>query len=306
MNLLNGNTDAKMFGIGPDAAKLNLLSKLDQTARNFTFYADSFDLAPGFALVAGTNYLHAVREQGWCSPSSRPGRRPDVRPMDPKLALLRDVDPGWQVFANLNKSAEILSFGENQIGNPILTGQAQEAVTYEIGTRGRRTDYSWDLAVYRANIDHELQCLNANLGSFCQVVNANETVHQGIEAGFGAAVWKSIVVTGRNPDKLWLNTAYTFSDFRFDHDPGFGDNQIPARRGTTCAPSTSTRRASISAPTSSGCRRPTTSTTPTPSKARGTRSGAPRPASTTAAAGSLRRRPQPIRQGLRRLHEYRR
>jgi iron complex outermembrane receptor protein len=59
------------------------------------------------------------------------------------------------------------------------------------------------------------------------VVNASETVHQGFEAGFGGAVWKSIVVTGRNPDELWLNTAYTFSDFRFDHDPTFGDNQIP-------------------------------------------------------------------------------
>ncbi|MGZ5918938.1 MAG: TonB-dependent receptor domain-containing protein [Hyphomicrobium sp.] len=229
VNLLNGNTDAKMFGIGPDAAKLNLLSKLDQTARNFTFYAeDSFELAPGFALVAGTNYLHAVREQGVVF--SLIGDQAGGQTFDlwsPKLGLLWDVDPGWQVFANVNKSAEIPSFGENQIGNPILTAQAQEAVTYEIGTRGRRTDYSWDLAVYRANIDHELQCLNANLGSFCQVVNANETIHQGIEAGFGAAVWKSIVVTGTNPDKLWLNTAYTFSDFRFDHDPSFGDNQIP-------------------------------------------------------------------------------
>lgn len=28
-------------------------------------------------------------------------------------------------------------------------------------------------------------------------------------------------------DKVWLNLAYTFSDFRFDHDAAFGDNTLP-------------------------------------------------------------------------------
>jgi len=228
-NLLNGDTDARMYAIGPGAAKLALLSDLDQNSRNLSFYAeDAFNLLLGFAMVAGTNYLHAVREQSVVY--SLIGDQAGGQTFDlwsPKLGLLWDVDPTWQVFANVNKSAEIPSFGENQIGNPILTAEAQTAITYEIGTRGRRADHSWDLAVYRANLDHELQCLNANLGSFCHVVNANETVHQGVEAGFGAAVWKSILVAGRKPDALWFNAAYTFSDFRFDDDPSFGSNQIP-------------------------------------------------------------------------------
>ena len=290
VNLLNGNTDAKMFGIGPDAAKLNLLSKLDQTARNFTFYAeDSSDLAPGVALVAGTNYLHAVRKQGVVF--SLIGDQAGGQTFDlwsPKLGLLWDVDPGWQVFANANKSAEIPSFDENQIGNPILTAQAQEAVTYEIGTRGRRTDYSWDLAVYRANIDHELQCLNANLGSFCQVVNANETVHQGIEANSAPPSGSRSSSRAGTPTSCGSTRPTRSATSASTTTRPSATTRSRARRGTTCAPSccTSTRRASISAPTSNGCRRPITSTTPTPSKARGTRSGAPRPASTTAAVGA--------------------
>ena len=36
---------------------------------------------------------------------------------------------------------------------------AQTATTYEIGTRGRRPDFTWDVALYRANIRNELQCL---------------------------------------------------------------------------------------------------------------------------------------------------
>ena len=58
----------------------------------------------------------------------------------PKLGLCGTSIPAGRCSQTLNKSAEIPSFGENQIGNPILTAQAQEAVTYEIGTRdGERT-----------------------------------------------------------------------------------------------------------------------------------------------------------------------
>jgi hypothetical protein len=42
-----------------------------------------------------------------------------------------------------------------------------------------------------------------------------------------AAVLKSMFVSGDRPDRLWLNVAYTFSDFRFDDDPLFGNNEIP-------------------------------------------------------------------------------
>jgi iron complex outermembrane receptor protein len=143
-NLLNGDTDARMYAIGPGAAKLALLSDLDQNSRNLSFYAeDAFNLLLGFAMVAGTNYLHAVREQSVVY--SLIGDQAGGQTFDlwsPKLGLLWDVDPTWQVFANVNKSAEIPSFGENQIGNPILTAEAQTAITYEIGTRGRRADHS--------------------------------------------------------------------------------------------------------------------------------------------------------------------
>jgi len=61
----------------------------------------------------------------------------------------------------------------------------------------------------------------------CQVGNADETIHQGIELGFGAAVMKSMIAGGADPDKLWLTAAYTLSDFRYDDDPLWGNNEIP-------------------------------------------------------------------------------
>jgi iron complex outermembrane receptor protein len=61
----------------------------------------------------------------------------------------------------------------------------------------------------------------------CSVTNADRTVHQGFEFGLGANVWKSIFVQGDNPDKLWLQMAYTYNDFFFDDDPIFGNNELP-------------------------------------------------------------------------------
>ena len=82
------------------------------------------------------------------------------------------------------------------------------------------------MTAYRANIRDELQCQYSAFGN-CNVTNADRTIHQGIEAGVGAAVFRNIFVTGNAPDKIWLNLAYTFNDFRFNDDPTFGNNQLP-------------------------------------------------------------------------------
>ena len=68
--------------------------------------------------------------------------------------------------------------------------------------------------------------LRPRLGN-CNVTNADRTIHQGIEAGAGAAIFRGIFDNGPAPDKIWLNVAYTFNDFRFDNDPTFGNNLLP-------------------------------------------------------------------------------
>jgi iron complex outermembrane receptor protein len=82
------------------------------------------------------------------------------------------------------------------------------------------------LTYYRAQIRNELLCLYSAFGN-CNVTNADRTMHQGIEAGAGAAIFRNLFVRGDRPDKLWLNVAYTFNDFRFDNDALFGNNLLP-------------------------------------------------------------------------------
>ncbi|MGE3066348.1 MAG: TonB-dependent receptor family protein [Hyphomicrobiaceae bacterium] len=228
-NLHDGSIDNRQFANTPGAVKGALLSSSIDRSANLSAYAEnSFFFLPAVALVAGSQVLHATRDRTdrFLADGDQSGRRAfDI--WSPKAGLLWNVDPTWQVYANVSRSAEVPSFGENTFASiAFSTIRAQTATTWEIGTRGRRPDVTWDLAAYRARIDNELQCLFSSFGN-CTVVNADHTMHQGIEAGFGAAVLKGLFASGADPDRLWLNVAYTLSDFRFDDDARFGDNVLP-------------------------------------------------------------------------------
>ncbi|MGE0627932.1 MAG: TonB-dependent receptor family protein [Hyphomicrobiaceae bacterium] len=232
VNVHNGEIDNNQFANLSGAVKGSLLSSSLDTSRNTSAYIEnSFFFLPEVALVAGTQFLHAVREREDRyfldpSPSNDSGRKSfDI--WSPKLGLLWNIDAGWQVFANISRSGEAPSFGENTFTSFINSNiKAQTATTYEIGTRGRRPDYTWDLAAYHSEIRNELQCLTVVPGS-CDVRNADRTIHQGLEIGFGFSVLQSILEPAGTPDRLWLNAAYTLNDFRFDGDSQFGDNVLP-------------------------------------------------------------------------------
>lgn len=232
LQLHNGRLSNRQYennsGSG-SAIKGDLLSSsLDRSENLAAYIENSFYFLPSVALVTGTQFLHATRNRenrgGSTSGST------EFNLWSPKVGLLWDIDPTWQAFANISRSAEVPSFGESSSAAvPAIAFtdiKAQRATTYEIGTRGRRPDVTWDLALYRMEIDNELQCLYSSFGT-CQVVNADQTVHQGIEVGFGFAVLKGIAAPGPSPDRLWLNVAYTLNDFHFDGDDTFGNNTLP-------------------------------------------------------------------------------
>ena len=117
------------------------------------------------------------------------------------------------------------SFDANTFASPASSNvDAQTATTYEIGTRGRKPDFTWDLSLYRAEIKNEFQCLRTSPFSLCTVVNADRTVHQGVEAGLGVAFLKSLFA---QEYRIWFNLAYTYNDFFFDNDARWGDNRLP-------------------------------------------------------------------------------
>jgi iron complex outermembrane receptor protein len=227
VNLHNGKIDNKQYLNQGNAVKGDLASSNVDKSKNASAYVEnSFFIRSDLALIAGAQFQHSVRDRRdrFLSDGDQSGRR-SYDHFSPKIGVLWDVDASWQVFANLSRSAEVPTYDANSFASPASTSiKAQTATTYEVGSRGQREDFNWDIALYRAEIDNELQCLTTAPWSPCSVVNADSTVHQGLELGFGLALLKSTLSQG---DSLWFNTAYTYSDFFFDNDERYGNNELP-------------------------------------------------------------------------------
>lgn len=138
----------------------------------------------------------------------------------PRLGVLWEGASGAQAYANVTRSIEPPNFGSlSPTAGGFAPIAAQEAWTWEAGVRGRTDRLSWDVAVYRAELDNELLnfIVNPALGIPAATFNAGPTVHQGIEAGLDwrfAPGWR-------------LRQTYTLSDFFFENDPAYGDNDLP-------------------------------------------------------------------------------
>lgn len=226
-NIHNGRINYKEYINPEDAVKGALaMSTLDKS-QNYSIYAEnSFYFMQNVALVVGGQFLHAIRDRKdrFLTDGDQSGRR-TYSIFSPRGGLLWDIAPDVQIFANISRSAEVPTFDTNTFKTPASSElDAQTATTYEIGTRGRKADFKWDIAFYRAHIKNELQCLRTSPFSPCTVVNANRTVHQGIELGFGTAFLKGIATS---KDLLWLDVAYTYNDFFFDNDTLYGNNKLP-------------------------------------------------------------------------------
>lgn len=222
-----GSTDAQRYAsIGGNEGALTFFA--DEDATTTTFYAeDNFYLTKDFSLVGAFQYLTATRDREGFYKAATGSQ--DYNLFLPKGGFVWDLGGGAQLYGNISNSGEVPTFSElTNFASIILSNlKAQTATTYELGSRGRTEDFSWDVSLYRSNVQNELQCNATTVSGVCTVVNLGYTVHQGVEAGFGGTLWKGLWEKGPAPDKLWFNFAYTYSDFFFDNDPVWGNNQLP-------------------------------------------------------------------------------
>ncbi|MGE0151324.1 MAG: TonB-dependent receptor family protein [Reyranellaceae bacterium] len=205
----------------------------DETTVNYELYAENqFYIAPQFALVAGFQFGHSRRkaEDDFLADGSDDSAKKNFTWFSPKLGFLWDVSSGVQVFGNVSRSVEPPSFSElNPSAAPGFADlKAQKAWTAELGARGSWSIFDFDVAIYRARLKDELQQFVDPATSATFSLNAGRTIHQGVELGLTARLAENLFAPdAKTPDRLVLRQAYTFSDFRFDGDPSFGDNKLP-------------------------------------------------------------------------------
>jgi iron complex outermembrane receptor protein len=219
-----GEVEAKVYqNIG--GSRGNLLADANQESRNVALYGENaFYLTRQWALVTGAQLTWSERElTDQITPSESDSKI--YRAFNPKIGVLYQPNDLLQYFANVSKSHETPTFSELTQGGTVgfTPIDAQQAWTVEIGTRGETGRLAWDVSLYRAWVDHEMLQFTTGPSIPASTFNADDTVHQGLELGLTVLLADSLFAAG---DQLQWRNAYTYSDYYFDGDSQYGDNEI--------------------------------------------------------------------------------
>lgn len=218
-----GQTDAKVF-VNRGGQRGGLTGDSDQTAYNVVVFGENqFFVTQKLALIAGGQFVYAHRNVD--DRLARSDSDDDYYSFNPRVGLIYDHTKTVQFFTNVTKSFEPPDFADLTQGGTaaFINLEAQKAWTVEVGTRGKQGIVDWELVLYRAWLKDEILSFTTGGSIPATGFNADETVHQGVEAGLGIVLAKNLVSNG---DRLKLNNVYTYSDFRFKGDAQFGDNTI--------------------------------------------------------------------------------
>ncbi len=198
--------------------------KSEQRAENTDAYVQyRFGFAEDWSLVSGLQRVSALRDYRdlFFSPPADPDKTFSRRyeKWVPRAGVLFRAADQVQVYANVSGVFEPPSFGELTGGPGVDILDAQEGRSVELGSRGKlgvSGELGWDVTLYQADLKKELIAYQVS-PSVSRTLNADRTVHRGIEAGFSLAFREN-----------WQGRlSYQLNDFRFDGDANYGDNDIP-------------------------------------------------------------------------------
>ena len=221
-----GNTTNSVF-VNNLGARGALNTRDDQTATNLEgFIENRHQLTDELSFTAALAAAYSTRENDreFTLVPPPPGTvttyDDSYANIAPSLGLLYEKD-GIQWFAGISRSFEPPSFSEAVTNN--IARDAQTANTIEAGTRGTRSFAKWDATVYYSQVKDELLTYT---GPPSVTINADDTIHYGIELGAELDLLGNAWADQAAQDRLVFRTAYTYGSFRFDDDPTFGDNRI--------------------------------------------------------------------------------
>lgn len=220
-----GTTDAFTFVAAGGARPGAKIGDSVQDASGIDIFAEGrLFVTDRLALVAGGSYGRAERDYtNNLAPANNAETTFDW--FAPRIGLLWEDETGAQIYANLTRSVEAPSYGALVQGAvpQFVPVDIQDAWTAEVGARGRRGRFTYDVSAYRAQIKGELlnYSVNPALNIPAATFNADDTIHQGIEAGLD---WRII---DSADGRLTLRQTYAWSDFFFENDRVYGDSRLP-------------------------------------------------------------------------------
>jgi iron complex outermembrane receptor protein len=232
----HGDIDARQFQningvLGP------LVYRASQDAQTSKLYGEiEFGLSErlsgiiGVQAIRSERFLNRIATPGASAVGSVPSAAPlsalradeSFQAINPKIGFLYQASDDVTIYGNVSRSFEPPTFTEWVQSGQVKDIDAQAAWTAEIGARGEAGSLTFDVALYRAQLKNEMlqYTINPALGIPASTFNADDTIHQGVEA---YVQWH---VLHNDVGGLMATLAYTFSDFRFDGDAQYHDNRI--------------------------------------------------------------------------------
>jgi iron complex outermembrane receptor protein len=237
-NYARANNEAKVFdnNFGSNGP---LNSEDDQDSENLVVYGQgTIEFNTQLSLILGAQYVDTSRDnQNIFTQASFPGApieddsgELDFDNINGRIGLLWTPNNNVQHFVNISEGYEPPGISDITSGGsaPFTELNAQESITYEIGTRGHKGIISWDGAIYRSEIREEFIDVaapgRAPGTTLTNTDNAEgDTIHQGIELGVDVRLLDGATDGGW---QLMLRNVVTYNDFRFDNDSTYGNNTL--------------------------------------------------------------------------------
>jgi len=220
------SNDARTFA-NESGARGALRTQSDQDSDTLTIFGQAdLGLTDAVTLIAGGQYARATRDV--TAILNAVTGRGEYDQFNPRVGVLVDAAEDIQFFGNISRSFEAPSLADLTSGGafPFAPLDPQRATVFEVGTRGQAGIVSWDIALYRAELENEFLDLAVPgaRGLVTVTSNADRTIHQGLEFGLDVRPFRAALE--KNGQALRLSAAYTFNDFTFDGDAVYGDNQL--------------------------------------------------------------------------------
>jgi len=210
-----------------------LTEYIDNSATSLELFAlDRWSFADQWTLVYGAQFVDASRNVSTTDAFSGEVRNPkaDYSTVNPRIGVIRALGAQNEWYASVSRAYEpptTFQMEDDVRGNN-QTLDAMHGTVGEIGLRGNTgteaVRWNWDVSVYYADIRDEILSVDdpAAPGNSL-VTNIDRTTHAGIEALLGASF-----LLGGGEHRIEPLLSVTLNHFRFDSDPAWDNNTLPA------------------------------------------------------------------------------
>jgi iron complex outermembrane receptor protein len=214
-----------------------LMSIVDNNADSITlFLMDRWRFASRWTAIYGAQGFSGSREVRSIDPATGVATRNpagDYESINPRAGLIYHLTPTAELFTNVSRLYEAPTTYQidDEISGSNQTLDAMQGTVFELGTRGTgdtgASQWRWEVSAYYAKLRDEILSVDnpAAPGTGDSLsLNVDATIHAGIEALLGA----SFPLGRGGSHRIEPLMSLTINRFRFDDDPVYGGNTLPA------------------------------------------------------------------------------